>query len=169
MSQVVGPFTIQDGVGPAVAQVAVAVAGMLPPGMTEGDPAGWVSVIPNKPLRAPSWAWGYQPSRGRIWVNPGLPTGRMAYILVHEYTHAWAYRHPQRYREMRALIVGPTGNTETANWTNDPDEGVADAMPRALGFNDGPGLSWARAYVPRASYGAMLAIAGKATARLRAI
>lgn len=153
---IIGPFRVHDATAAQLNDVR-AVAGRLPTAM-QSSAGGLVDIhFKDKPNAAPSWAIGYNISNNNFWVNPKKSSATRQYVIAHEYWHEWSRSHAAIEAQIRPLIVGQLGNTQTASWTNKADEAMAHAFASGLGF---PGLQRYdfRAYIPPTSYSYMLSI-----------
>lgn len=151
----VGPFLVRNA---NVAQIndVRAVAAKLPANMQGGTT---VVDFGRRPNGAPPWAQGFNQGANAFWIDGSNNSKTRQYDIAHEYWHSWSRTHSEQEAQARQLVVGPAGHTETRSWTNDPDEGLADAFARALGFNAIPNYDF-RAYVPSYQYGHFLSILG---------
>lgn len=161
MAEVVGPFTIEDG-SPAEIERVKAVAARIPPAMAASDAGRQKVFFHKRPRKAPSWAWGYQPTKGRVWINPAETVDKQLYTIAHEYFHGWEDRHatPALRNALRALMGTDTawgGGSYTKHKSSRPSEAAADSFARSIGFGKGLLPGFYTLSVPAAAHGAFLA------------
>lgn len=162
MGRVIGPFTVEDGTPAEEARVEL-VASRIPAAIASKDQAGRQKVyFHSRPAGAPSWAWGYQPTRGRVWINPGMDPDKQLYTIAHEYFHGWESRNANA--AMRSAIkglagsnVGWDGGYYTQAGSNRPAEFAADAFARALGFGGGLLPGFYDTNIPPSAYSQLFA------------
>ena len=160
MSTVVGPFSVETDDLLAQAQ---AVAAAIPPAIAEMTPAGSIAVSSSNRAGAPSWAYGYTPSKSRCYWNAGRHAG------AHEYAHAWWYRNGRKAggnAALRALVDHPEllGKIENDHYTNRLSEAYAHAFAAAIGRPDGVFEGFFRVKIPATNYPALLDLMSKALA-----
>ncbi len=155
---VIGPFLVRNANAAQLNDVRAVVA-RLPANMKSGQT---IINFGDRPRNAPDWAEGFNQGPNSFWVNGKSPSSTRQYVIAHEYWHAWSRTHNEQEASVRQLLVGQFGHTETKSWTNDPDEGLADAFAKAMGFRAFPKYDW-RVYVPNYQYQHFLDLLGGST------
>lgn len=160
MSQIIGPFTVEDD---NLLGQCQAVASLIPAAIANADPPGTSHIWSSQRFGAPAWAYGYTPNSTNSWCNPAR------HVVAHEYAHQWWNRHGRQVggnAALRGLVDHPEllGKIENSHFTNRLSEAYAHAFAAAIGAPDGVREGFYRVKIPPANYGALLALMGKALA-----
>jgi hypothetical protein len=156
MATVIGPFIVNNATEAQLNDVRAVVANLPAPMRVPDGPLVNVD-FGSRPSAAPSWAIGFHRKVNDFWVKPGLNSSLRRYVIAHEFWHEWSRSHTNTEQSVRKLIVGPTGNQQNANWTNDPDEAMAHGFAKAIGFSGLNNYDF-RAYIPASSYSFLIQI-----------
>lgn len=138
---IVGPFHIRAS--DPVLNYAEDAVSLLDDRIIDKDIQGRVLLqSTNRPRGTPEWAWGYNPSVDKCWINLDNAFVEVEYSINHEYAHTFdtKFLTPILRKDFMAMMINVNSNEPVKFWNKGiytpkgcfvPREAFADAFAKA--------------------------------------